>query len=242
MNFKSGTALAVQQDTLIASYNRGEKISKEVLDDLKNNWWVKTAFVTAPSNLVVRHLALIDLIEGKPGHANDIINLIEKLTYTRADILINRLWAEGYSYFCYTMDILGVWLNKFNNFTVQSMIRYTELGFIATSYLREGAYYPALFGDLRVQPLNPSLQIIHPIETQVISFVKMIVMDGVIIYSCDAWPLGFNAHIGTKKTTAKVIGGVVYDFNFYNGYDKKYPNKFAEFVDTFNPIRIGSLL
>lgn len=261
MNVVNGTSLAILQDTLIKNYNDNEPCDYKVIDELKRNLWVKTSYILSPSNLVVRHYALIDILQDKMAHAKEIISLIERLTYAKRDAVGPRLWAEGYSYFCYTMDILKVWVNIFHNkyvsgvlehsnnteqynqvHSIEVMIAQIEQGFLLTSYKSDGVWYPALYGDLRDQPLQQSLQIAHDINPTEISFLKMSVTGDVIRYDVTPRPIGFNTHIPVDKSETRVIGGKVYGFNFYNGYNKKYPNKFAEFFDTFNFKRIGGLL
>ncbi|MBI4650226.1 hypothetical protein HY745_02865, partial [Candidatus Desantisbacteria bacterium] len=65
MNFQNSSSLADFQDKVFVRYQNSEGILtlKKELKQLESNLWIKTARFTAPSNLVIRHLILIDLIK-----------------------------------------------------------------------------------------------------------------------------------------------------------------------------------
>lgn len=243
MNFKNGTALAVQQDGYLKRYLNGGKFSKKEISEMKDNYWVKTASILAPSNLVVRQYALIDIMNRYPTYTEPILKQLKTLTYNTKDNL--KLWAEGYSYFCYTRDILDEWCKLFskNAYDINKLIEQVDDGFLETSYVRKGLLYPALFGDLRDEPLRPHLQnrirrsdIPNPIEIVNVFKGHETVLDSVV-YIVEGKPIGLNSHIPKDDSISFVIKDEVVNFKFYEGYDKKYKNKMEEIGDSVNIIK-----
>lgn len=244
-NFKTGTALAVQQDQYLQKYLAGEKISSKEICDMEQNLWVASASKLAPGNLVIRQWALIDLFKASTQHCFQIFNLLNILSYKQTGNY--RLWAEGYSYWIYMMNVLKPWVEKFEFFYditgIKGIIEKINQGFIATSYSRDGVWYPAPFGDLRNQPLNPYLQIPHEIKSITISNVAFNYssINNTILYSIKGRPIGCNTHIPLNNAVIKIQLGIPWGFKFYEGYDKKYKNSWEEMKDTFNPKRLQSI-
>jgi hypothetical protein len=245
INFKNGTALAVQQDLYILKYLAGGTLTHKEICDMEQDLWVVLASKVAPSNLVIRQWALIDLFCGSDRHKDKILKLMDILTYEESGDY--KIWAEGYSYFGYTMDILKLWIEKFKSTgdlsVVIDLIDKVKQGFLATSYLRQGVLYPAPFGDLRDVPLDPDLQIPHDMKTMSISNVifNCAEVDGMVWYSIKGWPIGCNTHIPKSNSVIRIQNGVPVDFKFYDGYDKKYKNRWEEYRDTFDPKRLVSI-
>lgn len=237
MNFKNGTALAKQQDEYLKRYLNGGFFSKKEINEMENNLWVKTAYKLAPSNLVVRHYALIDLMIKSPQHVEQILNQMKTLTYNSKSEL--KLWAEGYSYYNYTNDVLDEWCKLFSRVAYESGINnlkyQIDKGFIATAYKKKGVLYPALFGDLRNEPLCPYLQVDRTPKSITINNVEMHYeeLTQTYIYIVKGKPIGFNTHIPKDNSISSVVFGEVTGFKFYEGYDKKYKNKLEELIDTF---------
>jgi hypothetical protein len=239
-NFRNGTALAVQQDQYLKIYLAGSCITSQQISDMEQNLWVATASKLAPGNLVIRQWCLIDLFKGNPTHEIQIFEMMDLLTYKQGGNL--RIYAEGYSYFNYTMDILDTWLSKFNKVLIMTLVEKIKQGFLLTSYPRNGVWYPAPFGDLRNIPLNPDLQIEHPVTSRTVSNVILNYFDGKIWYNISGKPIGLNNHIPKNSFTVTIKNGIPERFKFYEGYDKKYKNAWEEYKDTFDAKRINSLI
>lgn len=244
-NFKNGTALAVQQDQYLQKYLAGEKLNSKEICDMEQNLWVATASKLSPCNLVIRQWALIDLFKESAKHKEGIRKMMDILSYEESGNY--RIFAESYSYFGYTMDVLKLWIVKFESFCdiadIKSIIDKINQGFIITSYPRNGMWYPAPFGDLRDIPLKPDLQIPHEMKTMTISNVTFnyTELDNIAWYSIKGQPIGCNTHIPKNNSIIKIQNGIPVDFKFYVGYDKKYKNSWEEYLDTFDPKRILSI-
>jgi hypothetical protein len=239
-NFKQGKELAHEQDILIEIYKRGESITNNTLDALKNNVWVAAAEKVAPNNLVIRQYCLIDLFTKAPKHNFKIFKMLSTLSYNSG--LNNIIYGEGYSYYVYTLNILNAWLNKFDDPMISNLISRMDRGFISTSYKRGHLWYPAPFGDLSDHPLDLGLQQDHEVKFAVASNIKMNVSScGDVAYLVKGRPLGLNTHIQLNDSFISIINGIPEGFKFYQGYDKKYKNKLEEFKDTFNIKRIKSI-
>lgn len=244
-NFKNGTSLAIQQDAYLKRYLSGGKFSEKEIRDMEQNVWVATASKMAPNNLVIRQYALIDLIKGNPSHGDKIVNIANVLTYRSQEMY--KLWAEGYSYYCYTRDIVDIWVSKFRAtiyaVAIQVILNGVDAGFFETSYKKGGILYPAPFGDLRDEPLKNDLQKerdFKPITIGNVAF-KCGEERYTFCYSISGAPIGLNTHIPKNNSTVNIADGIVSGFKFYEGYDKKYRNSFEEFKDTFDPKRVASV-
>lgn len=241
-NFRSGTALAVQQDQYIAAILGGNILSEAQVRDLENNLWVSTAAKMSPCNLVIRQYALIDLSRGNAGYGDKILNQMSLLSYRNPDKFC--IWAEGYSYFQYTMAILRPWMVKYAatiNPQIKSIVDRVREGFIATSYIRNGVKYPAPLGDVRDEPLRPEDQIeLLPINMTISNMTYTLEGDQ-IRYNIKGRPIGFNTHIPKDDSVVIVKNGIPQGFHFYEGYDKKYKNSWAEYLDTFSIKRLRSI-
>lgn len=240
-NFKNGTALAVQQDQYLQLYKSGGKLTGQQISEMEQNLWVATAARMAPGNLVVRQWALVDLFKGAPSNKDRIYNIMDVLSYKHP--MDKRLWAEGYSYFNYTMDVVEEWINKFgpDAHLTSRLVDKIKIGFIATAYLRGNILYPAPFGDLRNEPLKPDLQIQRGFTSITICNVAFNHYDGSLWYNITGKPLGLNTHIPVDNYTVSIRNGIPSGFKFYEGYNKKYKNAWEEFKDTFSPKRVASI-
>jgi len=242
--FTNGTPLAVQQESLLVKYNRGDtSISKDTLRDLRINWWVRTANKTAPGNLIIRQYCIIDLYEGTPSHKDKIERLVFLLSGGKTHFRY-RTWAESYTYWLYTRYALDPWLKKFKSDSLVSMSNNINDGFAYTSYQREdGKYYPAPFGDLWESPLDSIGQqkatfLYYENDDAQIKNVKRFYENGKIAYIIKPFPVGLNGHCETR-TSVRIIKYYRPDnFKYYEGYDKKYKDQKAEWKDLLNPIRI----
>ena len=168
------TAIATLQESYEAIYKKGGTITAEQLSDLKKYVWITLAGKLAPSNLVIRQWCLIDLFSNSPDHAKKIERMIDLLSYKKDDNGM-RIWAEGGTYFSYTMDILQLWLDKFpitvslsepkstpslSLTTIYYIQQITGLldkirkGIAETAYWSNGAWCVAPFGDVRPGPMS----------------------------------------------------------------------------------------
>ena len=246
-NFKTGYPLAVQQDSLLVRYQRGETISEKELLDLKNNTWVKSAKYIAPSNLILRQWGLIDLYSQKPAHGKKILEMMEILSYGPGKEL---LWAEGYSYWHYTRAVVELWTAVYPKdpaaVKVKAIIDAVDLGFALTAYERNSVWYPAPYGDLRDHPLHPLIQ-----DQRIAMKEKNLPRSCAFIiitktaegykYIIKGSPIGLNSHVPVGTNTVEVKNGMPAEFKFYTGYNKKYASPEEEKADLLHPKRIGSI-
>lgn len=246
MNFKNGTELAKQQDVYLKRYLLGYKFSKKEIKELESNLWVAMASKLAPSNLVIRQYALIDLITKMPRHLEPILNQIKTLTYNTKDEL--KLWAEGYSYYRYTKEVLDEWCRLFPTTSsacgINTLLKQIDKGFVETSYEKHGVLYPALFGDLRDEPLRDEYGVLYPakkIDTKSITIANVFMAYDESVnsymYIISGKPIGLNTHIPKNESVSFVIREDVIGFKYYEGYDKKYKNKMEEVGDSLNTIK-----
>ena len=230
MNFESGTSLAVFQDQLIKRVReKNLSISKKDLRRLNGNMWVALATRLGPNNLVIRHRCLQDIFNGKRENIEKIFKLFGTLT--------PGLWAEGYSYWKYTKEILVAWANLYQpSFSIS--VNGIDANFVRTAYTgKDGKLWPAPFGDLREEPLEDSLQ---GQQTEDSVECRPVRKDG-LRYWISPHPLGENLHTVVRGYTVTIKGGIPEGFKFYEGYDKKYENKASEAFDMLNPRRIFSI-
>lgn len=232
MNFMYGTRLAIYQDILFNFYKEGHKIGPENVSNLKENLWIPSAEKVAPNNLVVRHLALLDLVTGNPANYSRILKLINKLSRFPGDP-VNLLWAEGYSYWGYTRAFLVEYLARFN--FLGDIIKAIENNFIRCGYERGSRICPAPFGDLR--DVFCDLEGNSCVENITIGPVKK----SGDIYVIKAWPVGLNCHTLKKDVVIKIVDGRPKGFKYYEGYDKKYKGPFGEYIDMLAPSRVKSI-
>jgi len=238
-NFQNSTELAKHQAKLLNDYKTGIPVSNEEIKNLENNVWVTSAAVLAPGNLVIRQWCLIDLLKGKNRHEKEIVNLLICLSYNR------ELWAEGYSYWGYTREILDEWLKKFGSTDVAAIEKGVDAGFVRTAYKRNGVWYPAPFGDLRDVPLSPELQTACDslIDTATVGIVSLKKERNplIIFYRIEAQPIGMNFHIPKRNTTIRVFNGIPLNFVFYTGYGNKYKSKEEEAADLLDSVRVKTI-
>jgi hypothetical protein len=240
-NFENSTALARHQTELLNKYKNHEAVSDSEIKSLENNLWVKSAVKLAPGNLVVRQWCLIDLLRNNPAHARDIHRLTGCLSYNK------QLWAEGYSYFLYTREILDVWVDAFPTAittpNIKEILSLIDMGFMRTAYKRDVSWYPVPFGDVRDQPLDSQLQakcdsIAH--EPCTAGPVTMVYGESPE-YNVVGQPIGMNTHIPKDNYTIQVVYGIPYGYVFYTGYENKYKNKEEEARDLLDPKRLNTI-
>lgn len=233
-NFQSGTDLAVFQDNLIAKYsNNDRKLTASEIDKLYHNTWVDMAAVLAPCNLVIRHLCLQDLFSRVHSNESKILSQIDIIGK-------NNIWLEGYSYWEYSLMTLRPYARDLGSYNIGLKIAAINNFFSLTSYIGpDGKKWPAPFGDLRKGPLSDQFGGIS-MTYKVDFFTK----DGPV-YTIQDRNLGMNTHT-PRKSILTIKNGVPVDskgseFHWYEGYDKKYPNKLAEILDTISPMRLFSI-
>lgn len=234
VNFEHGTKLAKYQDRLFNALKEGRNITfnQEHIERLEGNLWIRMAEDIAPSNLVVRQLCLIDILNSTPKNRQKIIKQLNLLAPGQ-----RMIWAEGYSYWEYTRGILMLWKEKFelNRASVVSYIINTiDDNFVESSYLRDGKIYPAPFGDLRDIPLREELQNNHTTT----HFRGTFLIKDRDKYKITPYILGGNTHTPAKKRVVKIQNGYPNGFMFYKGYDKKYRSRTEEWKDII--FRLGS--
>jgi hypothetical protein len=246
INFETGSSLSDFQQALYNKVLINEKLTDEETKRLKGNCWVKLARWLAPSNLVIRHLCLLDLVQNQPTNYNRIVDQIKKLTYWTPKVK-ELCWAESYSYWLYTKPFLITYKTTFNSGTF--FIEVIDSGFQKTAYFRDGVLYPALFGDLRDVPLEDFLQ--DPKEclenVSVFPVTKTLDGKGQTLYTIKGVPIGLNAHIPKVDSQIIIKDGYPIPFIWYadNGatiaYRVKYPTKWLEYKDVFDWRRIKTI-
>lgn len=243
MNFDTGTTLADFQQSLFDKLQENIPITPAELSRLEGNYWVKAAETLAPSNLVVRHYCLIDLIKKNLGHYKQIVAQINKLTY--ASKSNDRIWAEGYSYWLYTKSFIVQYYmkiiphNDVRYYYLSEVVSSIDKNFLATAYLRGSIWYPAPFGDLRDIPLEPELQ--NNKEPSPSCSIGCVSKTSDVSYTIQGWSVGLNPHTPSHTYDIKIIDGIPLGFVFYNGYALKYPSIISEWADILNLKRIFSL-
>lgn len=231
VNLEQGKELAQRQDKVFKRLENGDPISDTDKKMLRENLWVKTACVLAPSNLTIRHYILLDLIKNKKRYYYKIMEMVCKLA--------PDLWAEGYSYWRYTRSFLELYAKAFKLGVLQRRINRVELYFNRTSYFRDGIKYPAPFGDLRDEPLDSKTLKSNNRYAKYSNFVLLRKVDNrYIVYP---YMLGFNTHTPDKESYHVIADGYPSDFEFYTGYENKYNSKKEELKDTFNLRRFISI-
>jgi len=236
--FTYGSALADQQTTTFNSYVQNEPIPQGIIDSLSNNLWVTMAIELCPSNLVVRNLCLIDIVNSKPNNL-DIIK-------SQLVLLGSGLWLEGYNYWIYTKPFIELYYTKFGYF--KSYIDSMDLMFRLSAYSINDIIYPAPFGDVSNKPLE-NQDSIYIDNFSIRPLVKKTLIKGVIEYNIDKCILGLNTHVPSESTNIIVSNNVcvIQDtacvpFKWYEGYDKKYGNQIEELSDIFKKDRVNYIL
>jgi len=238
MNFDTGSVLADFQQNLFVKLQNGQQVSAAELSRLEGNYWVKAAETLAPSNLVVRHYCLIDIIKKRPAYYNQIMNQIAKLSY--ASVGTGRIWSESYSYWQYVKPFLSLYFGTFPGIVTNlpAIISEIDANFAKTAYLRGSVWYPAPFGDLRDVPLDPDFQNLPALHSALIGPVYK---KSETFYTIRAIPVGLNPHTPVSNYDIQInASGIPQGFVFYTGYDKKYPSVISEWADILNPKRIFS--
>jgi hypothetical protein len=244
---RTGYELAAWQDTLLARYRRGDSLPLADRAALRGNAWVATAKHLAPSNLILRQWALTDLFSKTPENAARILEMADLLAPDSGGHG-GRMWAEGYSYWLYTREVLAPWAETFRREEagkqVRALINAVDSCFTMTAYSRNGILYPAPFGDLRDKPLADSGVFLHaarPVAAHSCAFVTVTPVSEGYDYRIAAQPVGLNTHIPADTQVVAVRQGVPAGFGFYQGYHKKYPDAAAERGDMMRPARLASI-
>lgn len=242
--FETGKPLAQFQDQKLKDYKDGKQLTKEEEIRLENNLWVITAKKLAIGNLPVRQYCLIDLFNDNDRNKNIIKMML--------DTLGNQIWREGYTYWLYTKPFLMEYYKKFSlfgSFVDKLDHKFKRIGYEGF----EGIYFPTPYGDVRKIPLRRHLQddkIITKANDIIFPISKNTILPGVIEYTVEKCPVGFNTHVPNERRIIRIIGKetiCVYvnnscsEFSWYEGYDKKYDGKLSEYMDTFNYDRVNSL-
>ena len=263
-NFQNSTELADYQTQIFNDYSAGKLISNETIQKLENNLWIKAAHELAPGNLVIRQYCLIDLLKNSPDHVEQIFNLLNRLSYN------GQIWAEGYSYYLYTLDILQPWVSAFKSFDtsitpwarkygqttlalrivdIEEIVSKVNQGFLNTAYYRNGVLFPAPFGDVRDQPLNVQRKINCNTNSSVSIVTRQLLvvkpeMDNIqnsyVMYEIKGKPIGLNCHVPKNYSGIPVYKGIP-TFKFYEGWNKKYESKEDELKDLLDIKRILSI-
>lgn len=245
MNMESGSSLADFQDYCFIMLQHSQNLSSGNHDRLRTNSWVKIAERLSPCNLVIRHYCLLDIIEREPKRFNAILEQVKLLTYYTANTSF-LLYAEGYSYWLYIKNFLALYVSRFPSTLLFSEFIYLiDRGFQATSYLHDKSrdampwrLYPAPFGDVRCEPLEESLQD----RTKMFDTITVMpVSKNGLMYFVKSMPVKLNGHIQVKDSHVTIVDGFPQNFQWYHGYNEKYPTAGSRFVNTCNLRRIVSL-
>jgi hypothetical protein len=187
---------------------------------------VRIAALLAPSNLIVRHYCLLDLLSNSPEHFKKIMNQCVRLMCAEAEG--HLLWSEGYSYWGYTRGIIDLFLNRFKPSEFLLFCAAVDGSFNEVSYLREGKPYPVPLGDLWDSPMYDIFRMSTVVPRSTIHVHSRacgfnLHTDCVdVTYAFDFPPEpGYNKGIPYDKTTGM-------PFVFYEGYEKKFPTKRKE--------------
>jgi len=236
MAFIAGYPLGELQERIERSIREGSMPSEKDLHILHHNWWVKLAFHLAPNNLVLRNLCLQALItSNSEKYSKKIYRTFTNLAYYRKNS--EPLWAESYSYWGYSKHLLKMFINKFNFLSWNKIYDRIEKNFAISSYEHRGFLYPAPFGDLWEG---------NKVDIQDFSIMEIVCSMGNMSkydteYRFEAWPVGLNCHCLKSFKKIEIKDGIPVGFKFYEGYDKKYKNKFCELADMFDIRRIISI-
>lgn len=236
MNFMSGTKLANFQEDLLNRYRNqkvlkvGENVTVEEKALLDENMWIVMAYYLAPSNLVIRHLCLRAVLNMKPdGFFNEIMNQVKRLA--------PDLWVEGYSYWLYTRGALILYTKEVGGGDwIKEKIASIDDAFAETSYMSNGKLMPAPFGDLRKN------NAIDTVRVKIVNDKKLkFIEKRGDRYVVKPYFVGMNTHVPSRKEDIIIVAGEPVGFDWYEGYEKKYPSQFAEWCDILNPLRILSI-
>jgi hypothetical protein len=250
--FEYGSSLANFQTQKFKDYNENKLLTEEEKIRFKKNLWTRTAVKLAPGNLPIRHYCLIDLFSGKAKNKRKIKEQLKKVG--------DEIWREGYSYWLFVKPFLEAYSEKFGEFGF--FIKDMDKKFEKTAYMGpDGKLYPAPFGDIRHAPLEMESQSAKPVSANIEIYPLIVrilewtepdieLHTDTTEYLVQKCPVGFNTHVPDTVQTVRVLpDGSVYvytngkyiPFKWYEGYDKKYKDKEAEFNDTFSQERINSL-
>lgn len=233
LNLEQGTPLAKREDRVFSRLQEGREISFEDKDMLKRNLWARTANVAAPSNLTIRRLVLLDLVNYNEQNLIKILNQLRRLA--------PNLWAEGYSYWKYTRDFLKMYAEHLSRPAkfLEEHITSIERHFCNCSYKRGDKQYPAPFGDLRDEPLDSITFKLFTKECYTYD-LSLLSKQG-SVYHLRPYLLGCNTHTQCEPKKVTIVRGKPLGFKFYTGYDNKYSSRRERIRDTLKPRRIFSI-
>lgn len=250
--FMHGTELARFQDNLIKEIkkDRYEYVSEEKLnqnkktaEEMDRNLWIKLSNKIAPSNLVLRHYCIMDILNDSPDNFEKIYRLISLLSPCSSN---GRLWLEGYSYWIFCKTILTEYVDHFSkkykatiSIPLSLIILEIDNCFQKTSYEMNGYLCPAPFGSVRIGPLEDHLQDKKMSVINITIYpVKKLQNKYVIRKSL----LGFNSHIPDKNNEVIISNSCIHNFSFYHGFEEKYESKYEEIKDMIRFDKIMSAI
>ncbi len=274
VSFLHGSKLADLQDDIIVKL-REDKFNIDTLSqqELKylnpktHNLWVAMSINMAPNNLAVRHMALREIFLSRTTNqlrkASDdeyvprmqkrsqvimkmIGDLSEDVFKWDSNPSTPMLWAEGYSYWLYTREVLQMvckledsWIGDYRN--LRKIVDKIDDGFTMLSIQAHGKWRPPVFGDCKdivTKPLNSSLlgTLISAGNTKFMDclLVDIIAHDGYFEMASKPHRVHGNTHTQGKFEVSYISTHDMSEeitFKFYEGYDKKYKTRFHEWVD-----------
>ena len=220
MNFEWGGVLATRQDLSLSG--KGTKADARAF---RGNWVVPIASILAPCNLTVRHLCILDILDGHPNRCPGIIRQLRALTYGG-----DGLWAEGYSYWQYTRWALSTYADRFGLEKLKEFIERQDADFMSTGYEVDGVVHPAPFGDLRAVSVIDGATVVNP----ALSIYPVTWFEGKMKVWIKSRGVGFNLHTAYEDVPYIIFKGRPYNmetgrfFEYYEGYKKKYPTCWSE--------------
>lgn len=237
--FTFGEKLVEQQERAFIAYKNNNAISQSTIDSLESNLWVSTAIELCPSNLVIRNLCLVDLLNNESTNKNEIHKQLEWLG--------TELWQEGYSYWRYTIPYLAAYADAFNYF--QDYINAINYKFRLSAYKLNDTLYPAPFGDIMRIPLE-NQDSMYLDSVSLFPIKKTTLIPGIVEYSIEKCFLGFNTHVPnntmivlvTDYEVCVIEGDSCRAFPWYVGYTEEYKNELEALKSVFHRDRVTWIL
>jgi len=227
LSFLHGTKLAKFQDNVIFNLKNNVILSPNQIKELSaHNVWVNFSYKKSPTNLALRHFIIKYIVFGDEEYKTKLFYTFNKLTVSTMKCSnINLLWAEGYSYFQYCLEALNLLnLPYINNRT--SIIQRT---FNKIALHKDHQCYVVPFGDCRKVLSEYQVNIQKSFRHRLID---IFVYDEYIEYTLKKYRLGGNTHTQKHNETITIsIKDPEVEYEFYEGYEKKYKNWFEEWKD-----------
>lgn len=248
MNFQHGSTLSAFQDSIFKKIENKEQISKVDINTLRNNYWVKIAFWIAPSSTVIRHYCLLDICNKEARYVNRIFIMLLLLS----EGIYEKLWVEGYTFWRdirtplirYSFLLHG--LGHHGDIPLNKIIREIDVGFYSIAYYDNGVLYPIPIGDLRYGALH-EIYGYPKYDSKNIQFDEYHSNPTYIgpclrnkgSYYIQESCVGFNLHTKKVVRTITIENGVLKEntgicnvpYEFYTGYENKYPNSISVLKD-----------